>query len=91
MIKVQIYPHLQHLTDNQDVVKVSGSTVGECLEDLVKQFPGIRKGLFDKHGKLLSYVEVYVNGESKYSQPEQLDSPVKDGDEVSLVLIVGGG
>ena len=91
MVNVNIYPHLQQFTDNQDIVKVSGSTVGECLEDLLKQFPDIGKGIFDEHGKLLSYVEFYINGESTYNQPEPLASPVKDGDELSLAIIIGGG
>ena len=48
-IKVNIlYPLLQQFTDNQEIVKANGSTVGECLDHLVKQFPGIEKGLMER-------------------------------------------
>lgn len=88
-IKVNIHPALYHYTNDQDVAEVNGSTVGECLGDLVKQFPGIEKGLFDKKGKLLNYVDIYVNLQSAF--PEELAKPVKDGDELHLVLIIAGG
>jgi len=88
-VKINIHQNLQHLTNDQDIVEVSGSTVGQCLDHLVKQFPGIEKELFDKNNKLLSYVEIYINEESAY--PDELAKPVKDGDELYIVLIIAGG
>jgi len=41
-VKVNIfYPHLQQFTNNQDVVEVNGSTVGDCLDDMVRQYPSL--------------------------------------------------
>jgi molybdopterin converting factor small subunit len=88
-IKVNINPGLYQYTNNQRIAEVNGNTVGQCLNHLVKQFPGIEKGLFDKNGKLLNYVDIYVNGESAY--PEELAKPVKDGDELHIVITVAGG
>jgi molybdopterin converting factor small subunit len=88
-IKVNINPGLYQYTNNQRIAEVNGNTVGQCLNHLVKQFPGIEKGLFDKNGKLLNYVDIYVNGESAY--PEELAKPVKDGDELYIVITVAGG
>ncbi len=88
-VKINIHPVLYHFTNDQDVVEVNGSTVGQCLEQLVAQFPEVKKGLFGKDGKLLNYVDIYVNGESAY--PEELAKPVEDGDELHLVLILAGG
>ena len=88
-VKVNIHPVLYHFTDDQDVVTVNGTNVGECLEGLVAQFPAIKQGLFDKDGKLLNYVDIYVNGESAY--PAELAKQVKDGDELHIVLIIAGG
>ena len=39
--------------------------------------------------QLLSYIDIYVNRESAY--PEELNKPVKDGDELHIVIIIGGG
>ncbi len=88
-VKINIHPVLSHLTNNQDVAEVDGSTVGQCLEDLVARFPEVRKGLFGKDGDLLNYVDVYVNEESAY--PEGLAKPVKDGDEIHIILMIAGG
>jgi len=88
-IKLNIHQTLHHLTNSQATAEVNGNTVGECLNDLVKQFPGIETKLFDKKGKLLNYVDIYVNLESSY--PEELAKPVKDGDELSITLIISGG
>ena len=88
-IKVNIHQSFYHFTNNQGIAEVNGSTVGQCLDHLVKQFPDIDKGLFDKHGKLLNYVDIYVNGESAY--PEELAKPVKAGDELSIIFIIAGG
>ena len=88
-IKVNVHPVLQNYTNDQDAVQVNGTTVGECLNDLVKQFPGIERGLFNKQGKLLNYVDIYVNLQSSF--PEELAKPVKDGDEIQIVLMIAGG
>ncbi len=88
-IKIAIPSYLQPFTNNLEVVEVKGSTVGGCLNHLVKQFPGIKKMLFAKNGKLLGYAGIYVNGEDTY--PEDLAKPVQDGDELDILYIIAGG
>ena len=83
-------PHIFHqFTNGQAIVEVNGNTVGQCLNHLAKQFPGIEKALLDKSGKLLNYVDIYVNLESSY--PEELAKSVKEGDELYIALMLGGG
>ncbi len=88
-IKIDIPSYLQPFTNNMAVVEVNGSTFGGCLDHLVKQFPDIEKKLFDKNGNLFDYVGIYVNGEDSY--PDELAKPVKDGDELNILYILGGG
>ena len=88
-INISIHPNLRHLTSEQEVVQVSGNTVGQCLEQLVTQFPDVESGLFTEDGTLLNYVTLYVNGESAY--PEELAKSVYDGDELHIVLMIAGG
>ncbi|MCJ7792042.1 MAG: MoaD/ThiS family protein [Dehalococcoidia bacterium] len=88
-VKINIHPFLSQHTNNQDVVAVNGSTVGQCLEQLVARFPERRPWLFEKNGKLNRLVEIYVNMESSY--PEELAKPVKDGDELHIIIIISGG
>jgi molybdopterin converting factor small subunit len=89
-IKVNILsPSLRKFAGTQEAVEVSGETVGECLDHLVKQFPDIEKGLFDRHGQLLNYVYFFING--KGARPTDLTKPVKDGDELTISLLLPGG
>ena len=88
-IKINIPSYMQPFTNNMEVVEGNGSTVGKCLNHLVKQFPGMKKQLFSKDGNVFKKIIISVNGESAY--PEQLAKPVKDGDELNIVIIIGGG
>ena len=88
-VKVNIHKTHRTYTDGLEMVEVEGGTVGDCLDQLVQQYPGMKEGLFDKKGKLLNVVEVYVNNESAY--PEELAKSVEDGDEIQLILMLAGG
>ena len=88
-VKININPVLYEHTNNQSMIEVDGNTVGQCLNQLVKQFPDMEKALFDKNSKLLSYVDIYVNEESSY--PEELAKPVKEGDNLYIAIMLAGG
>ena len=88
-IKVRLHPFLQNLAGGQEVVEVTGHTTGECLENLEGRFPGIKQQIRDKRGQLRRYCEILVNSESTY--PKELTTPVKDGDQIDIVIFVAGG
>jgi len=90
-MSVNVHIHATHrqFTNGLKVVSLEGGTVGECLDDLIKQFPGMEKALFAKKDQLLKNVEIYLNRESAY--PNELGNPVKDGDEIHLVVMLAGG
>ena len=88
-VKIHIRPGMEQLAHGQSVVEVRGKTVGECLNHLVKLFPEMKSGLFAENGEILDYVDIFVNGKSSY--PEELAKPVKDGDELHILRVLGGG
>ena len=88
-IKIDIPSYLQPFTNNMTVIEVNGNTVGECLNQLVKQFPGVEKMLLDKNGKLLSNLGIYINGEDAH--PDEMAKAVKDGDELNIPYLIVGG
>ncbi len=88
-VKINVYYFLPHLTEDQEIVEVDGNTVGECLEKLVKRFPKAKEWLFGKDGNLSKFLDVYVNLEEAY--PDELNTPVKDGDEIHIVMQLTGG
>ena len=88
-VKINIPSYLQPYTNDKEIVEVNGSTVSECLDHLVKQCPGMKKMLFTKEDKLLDYVSIYVDENFAYA--DELAQPVKDGHELRLLYILGGG
>ena len=90
-VKLNIHPDL--LPDKRDgwaTVEVKGNTVGQCLDDLVRQLPYLDKVIFDK-GKLRHSLFIFANGRD--TLPDQLARPVKDGDKLDLVplVMIGSG
>lgn len=89
-ITIRIPTPLQKLTGNKAEVSAAGSTVQDLLASLEQQFPGIKERLCDEQGKLRRFVNVYVN-EEDIRFLKQESTPVKDGDEVSIIPAIAGG
>jgi molybdopterin synthase sulfur carrier subunit len=89
-IPVSIPTPLRPLTNNLDTVDAEGATVIELLASLDKSYPGIGERLLDAQGNLRRFVNIYVNGEDvRFLQDKE--TPVKNGDEVSIVPAIAGG
>ena len=86
-VKVNLHPYLTETTDAQ--VELEGTNVGECLKNLVGRFPAMQTKLFGKSGKLHGYIEILVNAQSTF--PQELAYPLKDGDEVTILVFLSGG
>ena len=74
----------------QSEISAQGDTIGEVIDDIVMQFPGTATHLKAPDGGVHKFVNVYLNDEDvRYLG--KLDTPVKDGDQVSIVPAVAGG
>ena len=74
----------------QSEVKAEGSTIGEIVDDLIRQFPGIEANLRNPEGGLHRFVNLYVNDEDiRYKGG--LEAPVGADDQVSILPAVAGG
>jgi molybdopterin/thiamine biosynthesis adenylyltransferase/rhodanese-related sulfurtransferase/molybdopterin converting factor small subunit len=90
MAKILIPTPLRPFTDKQDAVEAAGATVGELLADLTRKHAGLKAHLYNEHGTLRSFVNVYVNDEDiRYLQKEQ--TPVSASDTISIIPSVAGG
>lgn len=90
MTAVRIPPVLRAQAGNQKKVQVGGATVGEALDSLIEQFPGLREQILGADGTLNRFVNVYVNGRDvRYEQ--ELATPVESNDEVILLPAMAGG
>ncbi len=88
-VKINIHKTHRELANGSDIVEVEGKSVGDCLSQLIAQFPEFQEVLFAKTGKLQNWIEIYVNMESAY--PEELAKPVEDGDEIHITIMLSGG
>jgi molybdopterin synthase sulfur carrier subunit len=89
-VRVLIPTPLQRLTHNQGEVMAEGSDIRELISQLENQFPGVKSRLCDEHGALRRFVNIYINDEDiRFLKGEA--TPLKDGDEVSIVPAIAGG
>ena len=89
-IQVRIPTPLRKLTHNEELVPVTANTVGDAIAELQSRFPGIRERLLDEQGAVRRFVNVYVNEEDiRFLQNQQ--TPLKEGDEVSIIPAIAGG
>jgi len=89
-VDVRLPTVLRSHAGGQAVVPVEGSTIGEVLGELVARYPGLAGQVLNDDGSLHKFVNVYVNDDDvRYLS--SLDTPVKEGDEVSILPAVAGG
>jgi molybdopterin synthase sulfur carrier subunit len=88
-VNVKIPTQLRSATDGEAVTKVEGATVAEVLDALYERFGELKARIADDDG-LRRFVNVYVGGED-IRFLDGLNTPVSDGDEVTILPAVAGG
>jgi MoaD family protein len=88
-VSVKIPTQLRSATGGDAQADVAGSTVGEVLDALYERYEELRSRIAEDGG-LRRFVNVYVDGED-IRFLDGLDTPVKDGDEVTILPAVAGG
>jgi sulfur-carrier protein len=87
---VRIPTPLRKLTNNEEVIEVNAGSIGEAIAELQTRYPGIKERLVDDSGEVRRFVNVYVNEEDiRFLKNQQ--TPLKDGDEISIIPAIAGG
>jgi len=89
-VKVRVPTPLRRFTGGIDEVAAAGESVRAVIEDLETRHPGMRERLLDDKGELRRFVNIYLNGDD-IRFLSQLNSQVKDGDDISIVPAIAGG
>jgi molybdopterin synthase sulfur carrier subunit len=89
-VLVRIPTPLRSQTKGAAEVRGSGDTVGDIIQDLERQFPGLRDRLVDEGGDLRRFINIYVN-EEDIRFLEGAKTTLKAGDSVSIVPAIAGG
>ena len=89
-VKLRVPTPLRALAGGSAELTVQGATVSEVLDSLERDHPGFHERLFDERGEIRRFVNIYVAGED-IRFLKGLDTPVTNGEEVSIVPAVAGG
>ena len=89
-VPVRIPTPLRGVTKGAAEVQAAGDTVSAVIEDLERQFPGLRDRLVDEGGELRRFINIYVN-EEDIRFLEGAKTTLKPGDSVSIVPAIAGG
>ena len=89
-VRVRVPTPLRKFTQGADEVNAQGSNIRSIVEDLEKNYPGIKERICDETGKVRRFVNVYVNGDDiRFLQ--NLETALKEGDSISIVPAIAGG
>jgi len=89
-VLVRIPTPLRAMTKGSGEVQADAETVGGLIQDLDRQFPGLRERLVEESGEVRRFINIYVNQEDiRFLQGSK--TAVKQGDEVSIVPAIAGG
>jgi molybdopterin synthase sulfur carrier subunit len=89
-ITIRIPTPLRKLTNNAEIVEVTGGTIGELIEELEQKHPGMKDRLCDETGAVRRFVNIFLNDEDIRFLADK-ETAVKEGDEVSIVPAIAGG
>lgn len=90
MATVRIPTPLRTFTQNKQQVAAPGRTIGEVLRNLEVSCPGIGARLLDEKGGVRRYVNIFHN-EEDIRFLKELDTPVADDDQISIIPAIAGG
>ena len=89
-VRVRVPTPLRKYTQGADEVNAQGNNIKSLVDDLEKNYPGIKERICDDTGKVRRFVNVYVNGDDiRFLQ--NLDTSLKEGDSISIVPAIAGG
>jgi len=88
--KVKIAAIVQEYINIPDIIGVNGNTIGECLDDLIRQYPEARNCLFDQNSLLPVLVSVN-NKDIVGLNKDGLNRALNIGDELQIFAVIDGG
>lgn len=87
---VRIPTPLRKLTNGLGELNISAPDIKHLIEVLEKNYPGMKSRLCDESGNVRKFINIFVNEEDiRFKQ--NLQTAVKDGDDISIVPAIAGG
>jgi MoaD family protein len=89
-IRVLIPTPLRRYTGGEGRVTANGETVGDLLDALDRQYPGLKAQICDDDGRIRRFVNVFVNGRNVRDADGE-ETTLRPGDEVGVMPAMAGG
>ncbi len=89
-VTIKIPKILQDKTNGALLVTVQGTTVYECIADLIRRYPSLQGRILDAEGNILLQWIVYINNQIA-SRSNELSIRLRDGDKIALLPMIAGG
>jgi molybdopterin synthase sulfur carrier subunit len=90
MPDIRIPVPLRKVTNNLEVVKIEGTSISEVLMMLCSRYPELYDRIFDADSNVRRFINIFLNDEDiKFLK--DLDTEVKESDEISIVPAIAGG
>ena len=88
---VRIAPLLQEHLPIPAIVEVHGKTIGECLDDLIRQYPEAREWLLNRNELLRVLISTNNEEMLAMNKKSDMDRMVRPTDEILILAILSGG
>ena len=88
-VTVRVPGSLKEWFQGNDEASCQGATLGECIDQLEGEFPGLRDRLLNEEGEI-GAILIFLNGEN-VMKLEGLATPITDGDEIGIIPFAAGG
>jgi molybdopterin converting factor small subunit len=90
MTILRIPTPLRPYAEGKTEVTVQGCNVREALDDLVTQFPALKKHLFNDADELRPFVNLFL-GDEDIRHIQGINTPLKEGDKLMIIPSIAGG
>ena len=87
MIRVLIPSQLHSYSGGLSRVEAEGLTVGAVLDDLDRQFPGLKFRVIDEQSRIRRHMRIFIGRDAA----RDVAAPLRDGDEVMIAGALSGG
>ncbi len=89
-VEVRVTSLLQKAVGGAKSVNAEGDTIGALLDNLEESYPGFKSNVLTDDGELHRFVNIYKNNEDiRYLG--NLDTPIGNGDVISILPALAGG
>jgi molybdopterin converting factor small subunit len=89
-VEIQLSSLLREYVGGASSIRSQGETVRDLLNNLDNQFSGFKRRIVDQYGKLHDYILIYLNDDNIHSL-EKLETPLKNGDVIRILVLTNGG